>query len=255
MDASLRPERWESRSILLFIRGHSIKSQTGRSCVSLMISLRCFSSPGNPSACQKTNTIKALQHSRIPRVQRSSSSLPLPLLNCTLYETLEPVLSSLMSDIEKHESPQRRCQVGNPAPLFVAFHWHIYWCCTENSLAVVDCLVLHRQRSSSPFTTYRRDTLPFQMSWSVWPCSMVDWPSSLQACGSLSQVTRSVQLVSIEGNFQLSILGSFRVDALMVSWSTIRVNVPHVICSVESHIVLLRSTPFYPTFCHSTEAE
>jgi hypothetical protein len=27
-----------------------------------------------------------------------------------------------MSDIEKLETPQRRCQVGNPAPLFVAFH-------------------------------------------------------------------------------------------------------------------------------------
>ena len=31
-----------------------------------------------------------------------------------------------MSDIEKLEVPQRRCQVGNPAPLFVAFLRHGY---------------------------------------------------------------------------------------------------------------------------------
>jgi len=60
------------------------------------------------------------------------SLLPCPL-NTTLYENLETCLTSLMSDIEKLENPQRRCQVGNPAPLYVAFHWHGYW---QNSSAV-----------------------------------------------------------------------------------------------------------------------
>jgi len=32
-----------------------------------------------------------------------------------------------MSDIEKLETQPRRSQIGNPAPLYVAFHWHGYW--------------------------------------------------------------------------------------------------------------------------------
>lgn len=51
----------------------------------------------------------------------SSFFLPSPPFVPTTY-ILYPFKNfiSLMSDIEKHEIPQRRCQVGNPAPLYVS---------------------------------------------------------------------------------------------------------------------------------------
>ena len=117
------PERWNGNQGGAFFYNSFYSFAAIRS--NLNLGLSCVSSPA--VASQKL-TIKALLHSRIPRVQRFSffTSLPCPL-NTTLYENLETCLTTLMSDIEKLENPQRRCQVGNPAPLYVAFHWHGYW--------------------------------------------------------------------------------------------------------------------------------
>ena len=68
-----------------------------------------------------------------------------------------------MSDIEKHESQQRRCQVGNPAPLYVALASTLASLLTLYSY-IVDCLVLRRRHSSSLSTTHMPVALPFLTS-------------------------------------------------------------------------------------------
>ena len=115
----------------------------------------------------------------------------------TLF-TLSKTSAPLMSDIEKHEIPQRRCQVGNPAPLYVSMVSSLDAVDGAHPSPVEACLLLRRRRSSSLFTTRKHATLPFPMSLSAWHSSTVDSPSSLLACGSSSRVILLVQLVSFK---------------------------------------------------------